>query len=192
MLNRARERGLSIIEILIAIAVIALVLAFGAPAAGTWVQNLQVRNAAESILGGLKQARFEAIKRNTLVAFELTDPNSTAWHVCLYDIPSAGCTGPDLLKGAAEASQNARVGTQLAFDTFANPIPAGDTVPALVAFDSLGRVAPASPANIARIDVRNPSLTAGERRLSIRVDVNGQIRMCDPSLPLATNLQGCP
>jgi type IV fimbrial biogenesis protein FimT len=188
---RHAQAGVSLVEILIAVALVGLLLMFGGPSAVTWVQNLQVRNAAESVLSGLKQARYEAIKRNTTVAFELTDPNSTAWHVCLYDIPTQGCTGTDIVSGSPEGSQNARVGTELAFSDYATAISAGDTVPALVAFDPLGRVAPASPANIARIDVRNPSMASGERRLSIRVETNGQARMCDPQLSLASNPQGC-
>jgi len=188
---RASEAAFTLIEVLIAIVILGLLIMFGAPSAATWMQNLQLRNGADSVVSGIKQARYEAIKRNTLVAFELTDPNSTAWHICLYDIPSAACTGADIMTGAAEGSQNARVGVELNFTNYANALDAGDTVPALVAFDSLGRVAPASPANIARIDVRNPTLTSGERRLSIRVDVNGQVRLCDPSLSLAANPQGC-
>jgi type IV fimbrial biogenesis protein FimT len=188
---RVSQAAFTLVEVLIAIAVVALLLMLGAPSAATWMQNLQLRNGADSVVSGLKQARYEAIKRNTLVAFELTDPDSTAWHICLYDIASAACTGADLMTGAAEGSQNARVGVELNFTDYATPIAAGDTVPALVAFDSLGRVAPASPANIARVDVRNPSMTSGERRLSIRVDVNGQVRLCDPSLSIAANPQGC-
>jgi hypothetical protein len=43
-----------------------------------------------------------------------------------------------------------------------------------------------------RIDVRNTKLPASEeRRLSILINVGGQIRLCDPKLVRATNPQGC-
>jgi hypothetical protein len=78
------------------------------------------------------------------------------------------------------------------FSNFTVPLGPGAGVPALVAFDPLGRVSPASPANIARLDARNPTLGPGvERRLSVLVGVAGQVVMCDPALAKATNPQGC-
>jgi type IV fimbrial biogenesis protein FimT len=195
MLNRrARQGGMTLVEILVAIAIVAMVLALAGPSARTWIQNTQIRSGAESILGGIKQARFEAIKRNTTVAFELTDASSTAWRVCFYDVLNAECdtTKADIATGAAEGSQAARVGVETAFSSYATPIDAGSNVPSLVAFDSFGRVAPSSPTNIARLEVRNPLLDAAdERRLDISVGITGQVVMCDPQLSKATNPQGC-
>ncbi|HXZ50250.1 MAG TPA: GspH/FimT family pseudopilin [Usitatibacter sp.] len=193
MLNRAaRPAGFTLVEILITLAIIAMVIAFGFPSMRVWLQNTQLRNAADSILGGLQSARIEALKRNTTVAFELTDPNSTAWHVCLFDIPSDACSPGDLLAAPGSSSSNARVGVETAFTNYAAPLNAGSGVPALVAFDSFGRVSPSSPVNIARIDLRNPTLAAGdERRLSIRIETAGEVHMCDPQLSKAVNPQGC-
>jgi len=195
MLNlRARQGGMTLIEILVAIGIIALVLGLAAPSMMTWIQNTQLRNAGESILGGIKQARFEAVSRNTTVAFELQDPNSIQWHVCLFDTVNQVCQAvPDLYShGAGEGAQNARVGVETVFSNFATALDPGENVPALVAFDSLGRISSASPVNIARIDVRNPTLsTTDERRMSIVIGVGGDVRMCDPQLSLATNPQGC-
>jgi type IV fimbrial biogenesis protein FimT len=195
MLNgRARQGGMTLVEIMVSVAIVAMVLALAGPSARTWIQNTQIRSGAESILGGIKQARFEAIKRNTTVAFELTDANSTAWHVCIYDILNAECdtTKTDLATGAAEGSQAARVGVETAFSSYATPLDAGSNVPSLVAFDSFGRVSPSSPTNIARLEVRNPNLdTADERRLDVSIGITGQIVMCDPQLSKATNPQGC-
>jgi len=195
MLNGpARQGGMTIVEIMVAIGIVAMVLALAGPSARTWIQNTQIRSGAESILGGVKQARFEAIKRNAMVAFELTDPNTTAWHVCFFDPVADACdtTRPDLATGAPEGSQNARVGVETTFTSYATPLAGGSNVPSLVAFDSFGRVAPASPSNIARLEVRNPSLAAGdERRLAISIGITGQIVMCDPQISKASNPQGC-
>jgi type IV fimbrial biogenesis protein FimT len=154
-----------------------------------------VRNAAESVMNGLKTARLEALRRNTTVMFELTDPNSTAWHVCLFDLALAQCVAaePDIAsKPATEGGQNARVGVETAFTNFANPVAPGDNVPSRVAFDPLGRVSNAFVLPIVRVDVRNPQLAVqDERRLSVFVGPAGQIYMCDPALDKATNPQGC-
>jgi type IV fimbrial biogenesis protein FimT len=193
MLKRTiRSAGFTIVEICITLAIIAMVIAFGAPQVATWIQNLQTRSAADSIVGGLQMARLEALKRNTLVAFELTDNNSAAWHVCLYDIPTAACTGADIAADPGGSWPNARPGVETTFTNFTVALNAGQNVPSLVAFDSFGRIAPASPTNIARVDVRNIAMASGdERRLSITVATAGQIRMCDPQLSKATNPQGC-
>ena len=183
---------MSIVEILVAIGIVALVLGLGAPTALVWIQNLQVRNAGEAILNGLQTARLEALRRNTTVAFELTDPNSTAWHVCLFDLVALACSPGDIATGDPSGQLNARVGVQTQFTSFTDPLDPGVNVPQLVAFDSFGRVSPQSPTNIARIDIRNPVLSlSDERRLSIAITVAGQVRMCDPALSKATNPQGC-
>ena len=195
MLKRAiRSAGFTIVEICIVLAIIAMIIAFGAPQVATWIQNLQTRSAADSIVGGLQTARLEALKRNTIVAFQLTSATSSAWHVCLFDIPTLACQvgPPDIASDPGTSWTNARPGVENTFSNFTVVLNAGQNVPALVAFDSFGRIAPASPTNIARIDVRNKKVAAAdERRLSITIATAGQIRMCDPALSKATNPQGC-
>jgi hypothetical protein len=84
------------------------------------------------------------------------------------------------------------VGVESNFSDYALALGPGVSVPSLVAFDPFGRVSPNSPSNIARVDVRNPTLSSNdERRLSIRVEVAGEVHMCDPKLSKATNPQGC-
>ena len=74
MLSRATlARGFTLIELLITLAIVAIVLALGAPAFGAWIQNTQLRSAAESMLTGIKLARTEATKRNATVRFQMMD-----------------------------------------------------------------------------------------------------------------------
>lgn len=195
MLNRpALQGGVTLIEVLVAIAIVAMVLGLAAPSMRTWIQNTQIRSGAESILGGIKQARFEAISRNTTVAFELQDANSVKWHVCFFDTVADTCqtAQPDIAVGAPEGAQNATVGVETAFTSYTNPLGSGVNVPSLVAFDSFGRVSPQSATNIVRLEVRNAYLSASdERRLDVSIGPSGRIVMCDPALPSA-NPQSCP
>lgn len=192
MKSLALQRGMSIVEVVVSIAIIALVIGLGAPQAGVWMQNLQVRNAADSVMGGLQTARLEALRRNTTTAFELTDLNSTAWHVCLFDQVAQACLPGDIRTSDPTGTANARVGVEYQFTDFAVALDGGSNIPALVAFDQFGRVALSSPTNIARLDVRNPSMkTSDERRLSIQIQAAGQIRMCDPQVSKSVNPQGC-
>ena len=192
-----RQSGMNIIELMVAVAIVGLVMALAGPSAITWLQNTQLRNAAESVLSGIQNARTEALKRNTFVAFRLTDPNSTAWTVCVYDVVSDACslTAPNPTvnqKSATEGSLNARAGTDTAQSDSAAPLAAGSGVPGQVVFDSFGRLAATAPNNIMRVDLRNIVLSpAEERRLVVYVAQSGQTRMCDPKLVLANNPQGC-
>ena len=61
-----RARGISLIEILIGLAILGIGMAWGVPSYSVWMQNLQIRNMAESIVSGLQVARSEAIARNGL------------------------------------------------------------------------------------------------------------------------------
>jgi type IV fimbrial biogenesis protein FimT len=192
-----RQSGMNIIELMTAVAIIGLVMALAGPSAITWLQNTQLRNAAESVLSGVQNARTEALKRNTFVAFRLTDPNSTAWTVCVYDVVADACSltaaNPTVnQKSASEGSLNARAGTDIVQSDPDAALAAGSGVPGQAVFDSFGRLAATAPNNVMRVDLRNIVLTAAEeRRLVIFISQSGQTRMCDPKLVKANNPQGC-
>ena len=211
MLKAAQNQyGVSLLELLIAIAIGSILLMMGVPSFQSWIQNTQLRTAAESILNGLQVARTEAVRRNTNVRFNLTDASGmVAWSVdCETVVPmqSNGDECPAGIQSRAgnEGGTNARVGISTAPYPTATPVPssyfndpgAGTGLPAGVTFDGLGRV-PAknldgSPNNddITLISVTNAQSTTA-RRMVIVIRTGGQVRMCDPTLVLADNPQGC-
>ncbi len=195
-MSRVLQRGMTMIEIVITVAIIGLLMALAAPSAATWIQNTQLRNAAEAVLNGIQLARVEAIKRNQVVAFQLTDANSTAWQVCLFDVIANTCSaaaGAQLAsRGASEGSPNARLGADFVPGDPTVALSPGDNVPSILAFDTFGRLAATNPNNLVRVDVRNPVISpAAERRMVILISIGGQVRMCDPKLSKAVNPQGC-
>lgn len=66
-----RCRGLTLVELLVAVAIVALGATLAAPDVSTMVSNYKVRGAAENLLNGLSYARGEAIRRNSPVTFSL-------------------------------------------------------------------------------------------------------------------------
>jgi len=189
-------RGFSMIEILIALAILGMLMALVAPSTATWIQNLQLRNAADSVASGVQLARIEALKRNTLVSFQMTDATSTAWTVCVYnpvtDTCSAAAGSVLASKSASEASPSAQIGIDTSLSDPTVPLAGGAGLPAQLTFDSFGRLAATAPNNVMRVDVRNPNLAAAdERRMVIFINLGGQVRMCDPKLSKAVNPQGC-
>lgn len=188
-----RSRGFTLIEVIITVAIMALLMTFGMPMYTQWNQNMQIRSAADSIVNGLQVARNEAVRMNQTVRFELTNAAGDEWRVCGWDVVNNDCLGaPIQERSGAEGGLNARLGgTTVEMGDFAVPISAGDGIPAGVTFSSFGRAL--NPGlDLRRIDVRNPMLSAAdERRLVILITGGGQVRMCDPKHVRATNAQGC-
>lgn len=165
--------GVTLIEVLVTLTVLAILLMVGLPAYKDWLQNTQIRTAAESVLNGLQLARGEAVKRNALVTFALSGNN---WAVT---VNSTGQTIQSRTGG--EGSRNAVISVT----------PAGI---ASVTFNGVGRVSGGSDVTFS---VTNPVAggacqTAGGpmRCMNIVVLAGGQTRLCDPKLP-PTDPQGC-
>jgi type IV fimbrial biogenesis protein FimT len=188
MLNTiARERGMTLLEVMVGVAVAALLLAMGMPSFVTGMQNRQIRTAAQAIETGLAVARTEALRRNRTVKFHLRDGNG--WTVGCDPVDATlGTDGepncPDRLqvREAAEGSTNAQI----------NPVQLGGTTAFVgdIKFSALGRTtADTLPGGaVAEYQVTNPvggtcATAGGEMRcLSVRVTAAGQIRMCDPAV----------
>ena len=90
--------GFSLIELMITLAVLGMLIMIALPNMGTWIQNTQIRTAAEGMQAGLQLARAEALKRNTTVRFQLVDTLTSAcavsatgrnWVVSLGDASGA-------------------------------------------------------------------------------------------------------
>ncbi len=165
--------GVTLIEVLITLTVLAVLLTLGLPAYKDWLQNTQIRSAAESMLNGLQLARGEAVKRNTLVTF--------AWTGSSWTVTVTGTGQTIQSRSAGEGSRNAVIGT----------LPAGITS---VTFNGMGRVS--GGGNIT-FNVTNPvgggacQTEGGPMRcMNVVVQSGGQTRLCDPKLP-ATEPQGC-
>ena len=196
----ANSLGFSLVELMIGITIVSLLMMLALPSYQVWIQNLQIRNAAESILDGLQLARTEAVQRNTQVQFQLTDGTGLSnWSVVADDptIPGIDFTAPNGVvvqsRDNTEGSQNARVGASTVaagLQVYANPLAGGAGMPATITFNGLGRVVNVG-ADITRADVVN-TLVAGTRRLVVTISPGGQIRLCDPAFTLPNNSMGCP
>jgi type IV fimbrial biogenesis protein FimT len=187
---------MSLVEIFVTLFIVAMLIGLVAPSTATWIQNLQLRNAADSVLSGVQQAKVEALKRNTFVSFQLTDAASTAYTICLFDpinnVCSTAAGSTIATKSAVDSSTNAKLGVDTVLSDTSVPIAPTTNLPGQLTFDAFGRLAATAPNNVMRIDVRNTKLsTADERRMVILINNTGQIRMCDPRLTKAVNPQGC-
>lgn len=196
------QRGMSIIEVMVAVTLAALLLALGAPSFIKGAQSRQIRTAADGIQAGLQLAKTEALRRNRNVKFQLRDNNGWTVGCETEDTTMVGteqaCPAEIQKREAAEGSVNAR--TTPAEVVASTGSPAGTAVftDALV-FTPLGRVTPGSlgTGNNALFNIDNPKggdcvVDGGEMRcLRIVVSSGGQIRMCDPAVSASGDPRAC-
>lgn len=161
-----RRRGFTLVELTLAIALTALLIALAVPSFKVMLANAQLRTAAQALHDGLQLARVEAIRRNERTIF--TKNAQSGWTVTV----EAG--------GAVVQSRSASEGSPQATVAVA---PAGATQ---VSFNSLGRVVPNTDASatMTQLDVDVPAsliAAADSKELRITVSTGGAVRLCDPN-----------
>lgn len=187
-------RGMSLIELMVAIAILSLLVALGTPVYTTWIANTKIRNAAESIQNGLRVARTEAVKRAVPVRFQIDSATVPSWTVCVPVLATPGtCAAGETLQvhDANDATTGVRIGgTTNSATTMSTDVSSTSALNGGITFSSLGRpVATTAPLPLLKIDAA--STVTGARRLVIGIDSGGSVRMCDPQLAQATSPQGC-
>lgn len=174
-----RSGGFTLIELMVAVAVLGVLLTVGLPSFRQMLQNYQVRVAAESIANGIQRARAEAVTRNAQVQFVLG--SDTSWTVDYVTKPVV--TDPPLdSRSSAEGSTNA-TRTAVAAD--------GSTAATTITFNSFGQVVTNADASQTLRTVNiSTSATGGNQALRITIGAGGAARVCDPSLP-TSNVRAC-
>lgn len=197
--RNARQEGVSLIELLITIAILGILTTIALPGYRVWIQNTQIRSAAESVLEGMQLARAEAVRRNVTVRFQFVSnftggcalsSSSASWIVSLddpvnkCDIAPSETVTPRIFQSRAvtDGSHNVVVSAT-----------GGGNPATTVSFNGLGRVVSVgTPIEQVNVDVPTSVLTASESRdLRIVVTPGGQIRMCDPSVSDAADVRFC-
>jgi type IV fimbrial biogenesis protein FimT len=168
-----KSSGFTLIELMIVIAIFAITMTFGVPSYRTWVQNTQIRNAAESIQDGIQRARAEAVKCNANVAFTLGAASSWAvTHVGACGSLAAGSTLES--RSSGEGSKNVTVTDK----------PTGATT---ITFSNLGTVAANADASatLSEVNLDSSVSLTDLRKLRVAIGLGGSARVCDPDPTLA-------
>ncbi len=64
-----KVKGMTLVEILVAVVIVGILYAAAAPSFANWIQNTRIRSAAESIQNGLILAKTEAVHGNRTAQF---------------------------------------------------------------------------------------------------------------------------
>lgn len=196
-----RSRGVTLIELLVGLAIFAILLLFSMPAYQEWMQNLQIRSMADGLQNGLQIARNEAIKRNQESRFQLVSSMTGScalntagpgWIVSMYPVAGLCDQSPDPNTSPFGAG----------FSADANPLivqkspPAPVTNPLVlsatqagVCFTGMGAMTGDADCGLitTKIDIKPAQGTCkadgGDLRcLRVCISTGGLIRMCDPAV----------
>ncbi|MDO9051628.1 MAG: GspH/FimT family pseudopilin [Methylotenera sp.] len=175
-----KNLGFSLIELMIAVLVFGIIMAFAMPSFSTWIQDAKTRTITESLQNGIRLAQAEAVNKGRQVAFFVTNvqPSSTAaatvtgsnWGVRVVVPTQADADG--YIQGAVLNSEGGSV------------IVTAST--AEIRFNAIGRLT--NSPSLVTYNITNPK---GARALRVVVSSSGGVRMCDPNKSLATAADGC-
>ncbi|MDR3299340.1 MAG: GspH/FimT family pseudopilin [Candidatus Accumulibacter sp.] len=193
--------GFTLLELMIGVALMAILITLAVPNFSLWIRNMGIRGATESLVSGLQLARAEALKRNAAMHFQLTalldascSLNSAGPHWVVSD--AAGVCADDSPDDDDDDDEDAvshviqsHDGTQAGGDKTVIDARAN-----LFTFNGLGRlIAPATGGAGTVIDVygadgeddcvsANGGSGGKPRCLRVEISSGGSIRMCDPAL----------
>jgi type IV fimbrial biogenesis protein FimT len=169
-----RQGGVTVVELIFALALMAILMPIAVPSFTLWLERYRVRGAAEAIHAGIQLARAEALSRNASVRFSLSANGS--WSIfCVTTTPGCPDTGSI---HEHDAAINQR------FDMTVNGELSSDTK--VLTFSAQGRPITSEPNRITQVNLATPNTTDGAstmRELRVVVSDFGRTRMCYPHAP---------
>ena len=177
-------RGFTLIELMVALAIFALLIVIAGPMYAGLMGNVQIRNGAENVLTGVRLAQTEAIRGNTQAQFVLDPtPCTGGWQVTRLNEETGNF---DILVQSYKFADGACKTTPST-----NPPDATEAT-----FNGLGRITdnPDASGKIKWIEVTNTNIT-DPRPLRVVIDplTATGIMLCDPDTGVATSdARHCP
>lgn len=198
MRRSAKSRGFTLVELAVALAVLAILLMLAMPAFGQWLRNQRVRAGAESVLAGLQLAKAEALKRNTTVRFSLVSSLSTGcsliatssdvsqwnWVISTVDPVAKSCPAPGDSSGVIQTRPVSEAGAGAVTINASQP---------MVFFDGLARGSADATLQFSSGGTGACSSdSSGVRCLNVVVTApGGEVRLCDPAVTSSDDPRRC-
>lgn len=199
-----RQRGFSLVELMVAMTILVLLMLAAMPSLGTWLDNTHIRNQADSLMTGLQTARGEAVRTNQNVSLwlvKLTDPAALAndctlsttgtdgsWVVSVFSpkdhCADTGSTAAANPMGVVMGRAMGGSGTHVSITA----VQSDGTPGTAVTFNGFGRITNGN--SITRVDLDGTG-GATYRKLSVTVSPTGSVRMCDPAVTSTTDPRKC-
>jgi type IV fimbrial biogenesis protein FimT len=187
-----RAAGFTVIELMITIVMVAVLLVLGAPAFGTYLDNVKLRTTAETFLAGVQMARSEAIRRNASVDFVLTNNDVSGANLN----PDTSTSGQNWLIRTSDLATfiESKTGIEGSGSATgeASPVQVNGTV-ATITFNNFGATTLGAAATFQFTNPRGGACAADGgpmRCLNVVVAPGGQSRLCDPAVSAAATAAG--
>lgn len=196
MLIRPSERGFSLIELMVAVAIMVLLALLAAPSMRLYIENSKILGATELLYASAQQARTEAIRRNlpveliftdaapTSASVDTTDTNTSGPNWLVRQTPLPGTDDHIFIEARAGAEGGGRAG--------------GSTSTVIAAsmdsirFNAAGALAGGGTATVDLSSTVGSCAPGGETRcLRVVVSSGGQVRLCDPAVSAANDTRRC-
>lgn len=204
MHSRPARYGFSLIELMVTMAILALVVMASMPSFSTWMRNTQVRTAAESLQAGLQKARAEAVRRNEPVSFWLVanavptvldasctlSTSSASWVVSINspagmcDSAPSNTQAPRLIDRHPRGESGSQVTVSVFAEDCVTPVNSSQT-----RFNGFGQVV--NPGEAIRCLLVDHISGLEVRRLRIAISNGGSVRMCDPAVTSDADPRKC-
>ncbi|MBS0354557.1 MAG: GspH/FimT family pseudopilin [Proteobacteria bacterium] len=186
MLTGHAQRGVTLLELMVTVVIVAILLAVAIPYFGGLIARGAVGSGAQLIQNALRQAEAEAIRRNSDVEFLLTD-----------DVPSVSSVAT-LVAKANGKNWTIRVVDVAASNRYVNGYTTKDISggiayqgPASIRFSGAGRVLDSTGAAVSGKQIFRVSQTeGGDFAYCVFVTPGGGVKMCNPALA-SGNPQAC-
>lgn len=196
MLITCRQRGFSLIELMVTVSVLAILTAVAVPNFNNWIRNSKIRTVAEALQSGLRVAQSEAQRRTRAVVFF-----RTASKDCLLTDTAADTGQYWQVRALADPLQTGDVAEPVqcgALTDVATGVKLSSSATALC-FSADGRqTTVVNPGGIganctaaaSTYDIEPATNAADARALRVTVSLAGSYRLCDPAKS-ATAPDGC-
>ena len=174
-----RSPGFTIVELMVTVAVLAVLTALAVPSFHDFFDRGRVRGAADEVLSLVANARAEAVENDLDVALAFVDNGVDPWCVGANSAvaPSGGAAAPPAAACDCTVANACMVAAQPLVMTSADYVDVEiGALPAAMTFDGmLGAVVP--------LGTRTVTLTSPSGKYDLEVQVNGlgHARLCTPA-----------
>ncbi len=196
MLSFRAQSGYSLVELIVGLAVIALLISLGIPEYSKFIANARIRSTTEGIANGLNLARAEAIKRNARVELVLTDDLPIEAQVNIVTASTSGMNWMvrewvpatnsfNFIEGKLGAEGSGRDEASVTVASSSTDA----TYDGRIIFNGFGAMTIGQPVSFQfTYPAAGLCATAGPLRcLNINITPGGQIRVCDPAINPVTS-----